>query len=58
MSLLPAVLALFFGSWAIWWGASSVVEGYQSSTWPQTTYIVFGMLAIIGQFGLLFWIVR
>jgi hypothetical protein len=30
------VLALVLGSWAIWWGACSVFEGYSSSSWPQT----------------------
>ena len=35
---LPVVaLALFFGGWALWWGAASVFEGYVSSTWPRTT---------------------
>jgi hypothetical protein len=35
-TLPVVVIALVLGSWAIWWGASSVFEGYVSSTWPQT----------------------
>jgi len=37
LKFLPVVaLALFFGCWALWWGACSVFEGYVSSTWPHT----------------------
>jgi hypothetical protein len=38
MNFLPAVVvALIFGSLAMWWGVTSVFEGYVSSTWSKTT---------------------
>jgi len=38
LKTLPVVaVALVLGGWAIWWGACSVFEGYNSSSWTQTT---------------------